>query len=74
MVRPIDELEPLTVAWTPPPDAFATSPAGRMAARHGTYDARPLAQTAALGKAMAPSAIHVVEALPKTATTGSCVG
>ncbi len=36
----IDELEVLTVAWTPPPEAFATSPAGRMAARHGISDAR----------------------------------
>lgn len=44
---PIDELESLTVAWTPPPDAFATSPAGRVAARHGTYDARSLAERAA---------------------------
>ena len=44
---PIDELESLTVAWTPPPDAFAASPAGRMAARHGIPDARSLAERAA---------------------------
>jgi acetyl-CoA synthetase len=35
----IDELEGLTVAWTPSPEAFATSPAGRMAARYGIADA-----------------------------------
>ena len=44
---PIDELESLTVAWTPPPDAFAASPAGRLAARHGISDARSLAERAA---------------------------
>jgi acetyl-CoA synthetase len=44
---PIDELESLTVAWTPSPDAFAASPAGRMAARHGIPDARSLAERAA---------------------------
>ena len=44
---PIDELESLTVAWTPPPDSFAASPAGRMAARHGIPDARSLAERAA---------------------------
>jgi acetyl-CoA synthetase len=31
----IDEIEGLSVAWTPPPGAFEASPAGRMAARHG---------------------------------------
>ena len=35
------------MAWTPPPDAFAASPAGRMAARHGIPDARSLAERAA---------------------------
>ncbi|MCW2537836.1 MAG: AMP-dependent synthetase [Modestobacter sp.] len=44
---PIDELEGLTVAWTPPPGAFAASPAGRMAARHGITDPGELADRAA---------------------------
>ncbi len=48
---PIDELESLTVAWTPPPDAFAASPAGRMAARHGIPDARSLAARATADRA-----------------------
>ena len=43
----IPELEDLTVAWTPPPGAFAASPAGRMAARHGIADADELAARAA---------------------------
>ncbi|MCV2488881.1 AMP-binding protein [Geodermatophilus sp. YIM 151500] len=32
---PIEELERLTVTWSPPPGAFDASPAGRFAARHG---------------------------------------
>jgi acetyl-CoA synthetase len=44
---PIDDLEALTVAWTPPPGAFDASPAGRMAARHGISGARALAERAA---------------------------
>lgn len=43
----IDELENLTVAWTPPPGAFAASPAGRFAARHGLGSPRELAERAA---------------------------
>jgi acetyl-CoA synthetase len=43
----IDELEGLPVAWTPPPGAFAASPAGRMAARYGITDPRELADRAA---------------------------
>ncbi|MGY1707613.1 AMP-binding protein [Geodermatophilus sp. SYSU D00697] len=43
----IDELEGLPVAWTPPPGAFAASPAGRMAARHGITDAHEFAARAA---------------------------
>jgi len=43
----IDELEALTVAWTPPPGAFEASPAGRMAARYGIHDPRALAERAA---------------------------
>jgi len=43
----IDELEALAVAWHPPPDAFAASPAGRFVARHGISDARSLAERAA---------------------------
>jgi acetyl-CoA synthetase len=42
----IDELEALTVAWTPPPGAFEASPAGRMAARYGIHDPRELAERA----------------------------
>src|SRR3954454_22917764 len=44
---PIDELEGLPVAWTPPPGAFAASPAGRMAARCGITDAREFLARAA---------------------------
>jgi acetyl-CoA synthetase len=44
---PIEELESLAVAWAPAPGAFAASPAGRMAARHGIPDAAGLAQRAA---------------------------
>ncbi|MGY1602942.1 AMP-binding protein [Geodermatophilus sp. SYSU D00815] len=44
---PIDELESLAVAWSPPPGAFEGSPAGRMAARHGIRDAAALAARAA---------------------------
>ena len=44
---PIDELEGLDVAWTPPAGAFAASPAGRMAARHGIDDPATLAARAA---------------------------
>ncbi|MGY1692393.1 AMP-binding protein [Geodermatophilus sp. SYSU D01105] len=43
----IDELEGLPVAFSPPPGAFAASPAGRMAARHGIADAREFAERAA---------------------------
>jgi acetyl-CoA synthetase len=43
----IDELEGLAVAWTPPEGAFAASPAGRFAARHGIADARSLGERAA---------------------------
>jgi len=43
---PIEELESLAVAWTPPPGAFEASPAGRMAARHGIADAAALAERA----------------------------
>jgi acetyl-CoA synthetase len=43
----IDELEDLTIAWSPPPGAFAASPAGRMAARHGINDPHALAERAA---------------------------
>jgi acetyl-CoA synthetase len=44
---PIDEFESLEVAWTPPDGAFAASPAGRMAARHGIGDPGALAARAA---------------------------
>jgi acetyl-CoA synthetase len=43
---PIEELEALAVAWTPPPGAFTASPAGRMAARHGIHDPGELAERA----------------------------
>jgi acetyl-CoA synthetase len=46
MPMSIEELESLSVAWTPPAGAFAASPAGRMAARHGILDARSLAERA----------------------------
>ncbi|MPZ73595.1 MAG: AMP-binding protein [Nitriliruptorales bacterium] len=42
----VDDLDRLPVAWTPPPQAFAQSPAGRFAARHGITDAAILAQRA----------------------------
>ncbi|WP_091327681.1 AMP-binding protein [Geodermatophilus ruber] len=43
----IAEFDGLPIAWTPPPGAFAASPAGRFAARHGLADARALADRAA---------------------------
>jgi acetyl-CoA synthetase len=43
----IDELESLPIAWRPQPGSFETSPAGRMAARHGIADAVELARRAA---------------------------
>lgn len=43
----IDWLEDLSVAWTPPPGAFAASPAGRMASRYGISDPQTLAERAA---------------------------